>query len=480
MNDVLKIKQNSIYSFLTITVRLIASTLIFLLIPRFYDAESFGQFTFAHTLSTTLIILADFGFDILLTIEIARNKQNASKIFQQFFLLKFVFSFCAMLVMWTLAYLFDVSSTSKTLIIIFSFFLLFTSLTNFIYALFKGYEKFEYETNVSFIMNVSLLVVTIILIIYKINFIVLAIVFVISRILGFIVGLFYTKRILPDIKYSPSFKGFFQVKNNIFIFGFHLFFSYLFFQLDTILLALWKGEYYVGIYQLAFKLIMLPLIIPEILTNVLLPVLTKIKNDNFERWTTVGYFMNKILLIIVLPLTIILFTYAENIINIIYGENYIEAIPVLKIFSFVLLIRFSLETYALMLTTSDRQKVRLNVVLVATVINFIMNSFLIPKYGVIGAAVVSLLTNTFVGISFFYSERKLFKTWTFNTNTYLLIIVSVIIFYLFSKIFSLNMIFGIPIIVISYLIYGLFYFTKNEKELLKTDVSGLRLWSKNN
>lgn len=472
MSEIKKIKQNSIYSLLSISSRLIANVFIFLIIPRFYEPEVFGQFTFAHTLSNTLIILADFGFDVLLTIEVAKNKENASKIFQQFFTLKGLFSFSAMIVMWVLAFVFNVTESSKNLIMIFSFFLIFTTLTNFFYALFKGFERFELETNVSLIMNFSLLTITIFLIYIRASIILLAVGFVLSRIIGFVAGLFYSKKVLPKIMFQPSFKGFSNVKGNMLVFGFHLFFSYLFFQLDTILLALWKGEYFVGIYQAAFKLVMLPLIIPEILINVLLPVLSRMFKENSDKWEITGLYMNKVLLMIVMPVSIILFIYAEQILNLIYGVKYIEAISVLKIFSIIIFIRFALEPYALMLTTSNRQIIRLYVVIVATFLNFLLNFFMINQYGVNGAAIVSLITNLFVALLYIAAEFTLFKKWTLNHNTFVLIFISVLLVALFSFVVKVNFIIGILFIVTFYVVFGyLFYFSNIEKKVLLSNFS---------
>lgn len=481
MNEFRKIKQNSIYSLLSISSRLIANVFIFLIIPRFYDPEAFGQFTFAHTLSNTLIILADFGFDILLTIEVARNRDDASRIFRQFFTLKGIFSFFAMIIMWIFAFTFEVTTTSKNLILIFSFFLVFTTVTNFFYALFKGIEKFEFETTVSLIMNISLFIITLVLAFLRVSIILLAIGFVLSRIIGFVAGFIFSKKVLPKIRYEPLFEGFSNVKGNMLVFGFHLFFSYLFFQLDTILLALWKGEYYVGIYQSAFKLIMLPLIIPEILINVLLPVLSRMYKHNLEQWEKMGSYMNKILLIVVMPISIILYTYAKDILNLIYGSKYEEAVPVLQIFSVIILIRFALEPYALMLTTSNRQRIRLYVVMIATFLNFLLNSFFIHQYGVVGAAVVSLITNLFVAILYFYAAITFFRKWIFNYKTILLIAISALLVGLFLFFVHINFIIGLSIIIAFYFLFGYYYyFSDDEKRILFSDFSLMELFSKKN
>ena len=81
-------------------------------------------------------------------------------------------------------------------------------------------------------------------------------------------------------------------------------------------------------------------------------------------------------------------------------------IPVLKIFAVIILVRFMSETRGLMLTTSRKQKIRMLIVVAATIINFLINLVVIPKYSFYGAAVTSLITNVLVGILFFYFTRS--------------------------------------------------------------------------
>src|SRR3972149_11201437 len=165
MSEAKRIRKNTVFSLLSISSRLIANVLLFWVIARYYGPTIFGEFTFAHTLSYIFIVFADFGFDVLLTNEIAQNRLKAIQIFQQYFSLKLVFTLIALVGMWVFLLVNDLSFHSQMLIIIFSIYMLFTALTNFLYSLYKGFEKLEYETKVSLFINTSLLVLTIVLII---------------------------------------------------------------------------------------------------------------------------------------------------------------------------------------------------------------------------------------------------------------------------------------------------------------------------
>ena len=432
MSEASRIRLNSVFSFLSISIRLISNIFVFLLIARYYGAENFGRFTFAHSLAAIFILFADFGFDVLLTTEIARDRKNAISNFQIYFSFKIIFCLIALVSMWIIALSTSLDPESRVLILIFSFYVIFTALTNFLFALFKGFELLQYETKISFIINVTLLVVIIVLKLYNISINFIALFFVFSRILGLIFSVRASSKILPGINYHPKFTRWREVRSKVMVFGVHLLFSNLFFQLDTLLIAFIRGEYEVGIYQAVFKLVLLPLIIPDVIINALLPVLSRTFSENPERWEKLGRIMNKLLILVSLPVTMILFVYAKPIIEIVYNaKEFLPAIPVLRIFALILFVRFTVETYALMLTTSNRQHKRMLVVVIATLLNFGINLYMISNFGFLGAAYTSLLTNVLVGIGYIFYTYPLIRNWLINIKIFSLIgfvlVVSIIL-----------------------------------------------------
>ena len=137
MNQASRIRRNYFFSVLSISSRLIANVIVFWIIARYYGPVVFGQFAFAQTLATIFIIFADFGFDVLLTNEIARNREKAIHYFQQFFTLKVIFTLSSIALMWGFAIINNFSAYSKLLIFIFSLYMAFTALTNFLFVCIK-------------------------------------------------------------------------------------------------------------------------------------------------------------------------------------------------------------------------------------------------------------------------------------------------------------------------------------------------------
>ena len=132
ISETRRIQKNSLYLFISTFSRLVTNSLLFIIIARYFGVEIFGSFTAAHTLSSMFLVLADFGFDILITTEVARNIENPLKIFQKFVPIKILFSSIALILLWITSVLIPGSSESKNLIFLFGFNMFFTTLTNVI------------------------------------------------------------------------------------------------------------------------------------------------------------------------------------------------------------------------------------------------------------------------------------------------------------------------------------------------------------
>ncbi len=464
------VRKNTFYSTITIFSRLFSNVFLFWILARIYGPEQFGIFTFAHALSTTFIIFADFGLDVLLITEIAANPEKKKEIIEKLLGIKLIFVIGAFVLMLVSSQIFPIGRKSPELILIFGFYLFFTSLNNFLFGIFRGYERFIFETRVSLISNISLILLAVIILFLRLELIYVALIFLLTRVIGVIFSFLYLSYLDKSFGVKINFSDLGVLKSKTLVFGIHLVFSYLFFQIDTLLLAKISGEYSVGIYQSVFKLIMLPLVIPDILINSLTPTLSRLHYQSKNDWFSLGSSMGRIMVMMIIPISLILFFYSEEIISLIYGlKNFSAAVFVLKIFSVILFVRFLLEPFALMLTTSNRQKIRMWTVIFATLINIALNLYSIPRYGVNGAACVSLLVNSIVGIIYFIFIEKDFRKWLYDIKNYVVIASSFAAVWLLRALLNINFVIQILLFGIVYFIaIYTFYLKENEKKILQS------------
>lgn len=426
---------------------------MFVGIARFYGPVAFGQFTTAHTFSTVFLLFADFGFDTLLATEIARQRDNAAKLAQQYFSLKIFFVLLATAAMAIASTFQSVGESTRMLMLVFSLYVLFSSLNNFFFALFKGFEQFQHETKISFGINLFLFVLLIVFGFINAPLYVIAVSFVGTRVIGLLVGAKIAARLTQFRFLAFDLTDWKRLFNRVSIFGFQFIFGNLFFTMDTLLLAFWKSDRDVGIYQAVFKLAILILIVPEIATSTLMPVLSRFHDENEARWNSLGRLLNKTLFLLGLPICMMLFVYADQIIAIVYGRGtFVDSVLILRMFAFIVFVRFSVETFALMLTTSRRQQVRMWIVVGGTIINFGMNIFFIPRFGPYGAALVSLITNIIVGIGYIIAARSSLTQWMLNVRSLIPLIVVSMMTLVVWNIRTVSLWYTCPI---AFIVYGL-------------------------
>jgi len=466
MNEIIKIKNNSFFSFVSIASRLIPNVLIFWMLARFFGPVTFGKFSYSHTLANTFLLFADFGFDLLLTTEIAQNRSSAKQIFQQYFWLKICLAVISLISMFAFVFIRGGDFDSILLGIVFSFYMLFNTIANFFVASFKGFERLDYDAKVSLLMNLFLLFSAALLFLFSQNIFLIASAYAVSRILGFLYSIKLAHHTMPGLSYKLAFDNIDENLKKAFTFGILMLANGFLFQLDTILLGLFRNDFEVGIYQAVKNLMLVPLIIPGVLFSAMLPTLARNFKENYDNWLYLNKIFFKVIFWLNLIISLVLFVYPQQIIEIVYGaENYSSAIPILRLFSVVLFLRLTSDYIGLMLITSNKQKIHIYTSLTCILLSVLISFKLIPIYGAFGAGLIYLVVMVVTILIYLLANYEIFINHILNSRYYILLLASLATGFVFMKYSSLNPLIGIPIIFIVFFLFAIsFFFTSSEKK----------------
>lgn len=397
-----RIRLNSAYAAVSHGVRIVSNLLLFVGIARLYGLEAFGQFTAAHTMATLFLLAADFGFDTLLPSRVARaGPGDLGVLLGRYFTLKVFCAGAATAAMLVVSWMTDLPPGTALLVRLFSAYVLIGSLANFSFAVFKGREEFHHEARISLGSNLVLLVALVALWVTGGSVIAVAGAFLLTRGMIAIHAFLRLQKMIGASGLRLRTDGLRPLLQGVLVFGLHFVFGNLFFQIDTLLLTYLRSEGDVGIYQSAFKIAVLVLIVPDIAVTATLPALTHLHAVNREQWQEGGRLLARVLFLAAFPVAVFLGLSGDAIVRLVYGPSAVrEAGVVLQLFAATVFVRFTVDAFALMLTTAERQIVRLWIVLGGTILNLALNAAIIPTHGAIGAAVVSLVTNAAVGAAY--------------------------------------------------------------------------------
>jgi len=469
------IKKN--FSFIAISAisRLIVNSLLFIIVGRFYGTEIFGSFTSSYTLSLLFTYLADYGFDVFITAEVAKNRNDIQSIVSRFFLIKIIFTSIAVTLFFITCLIIPSNTTTKIILMIFSLNIIFSTLLGMIFSIFKGFERFNFEAKISIVTNITLLVVIVFLSYFRMNIYYIVFAIIIFRLFGLILAYHKLESYVSvkDLKFDFKISKIMKDIKHVSAFGLDLLFGSLFLQIDTILILSIKGEAQAGIYQSVFRIAMIIFIFPDLIINTLFPTIIRLYHQKNAVWEKLSEISFRFLYFISLPVALFLFIYSEETLRFIYGQkdffresqNLQDSISILKIATFIFILRFCATPFAMVITIKGEQYKRTIVVIIATILNILLNIYFIPQYGAMAAIVVSVFTNLFALTSYIYFSNC--WKWLINYKIIFLLLISlslVISFHYLNHFVSIiTQIIFIPI----YIIFGLKnVFSSSERKLI--------------
>jgi len=427
MSDIGRVRRNSLFVLLTNITRLISNFILFAIIARSYGPVEFGRFSAVHVLSTIFLIVADFGFDILLVSNLPKQRTNVAEATQRYLFTKGLFALVASLLMAVYAALGGVRAEALTLALVFAFYVFFSALINFFCAFFKAMEVMEEETKVSLLMNLLLLIGVVVLSWRAESVMSLAVMFSASRLIGLLYAVYRVNKLMPlrSLHFELVRRDEFRY---VWVYGFHALLGALYFVQDTLLLSYWSDNYNVGIYQAVFKVIYASLLPGDVLIAALLPSLSRLNVESDERWKALGRLLHKTLLYVALSIAVVVLVYAEEVIGFVYGQEYLQDGPtVLRLLVVVVVLRYASDGSGAILTSANEQGKRLKVVATAAFANLLLNWYLIPQMGARGAGVASVVTGVFVAIGYVAYAWEQVRLWFKEIDVYLILGFAVLI-----------------------------------------------------
>lgn len=165
------------------------------------------------------------------------------------------------------------------------------------------------------------------------------------------------------------------------------------YNFDSLLLGFLVGAEAVGWYKAAYKPITAVLGLPLTYFAGLLPALTRACTAGREEFWAVFDRSLRLTLLCSLPIAIGGTFLAQPIVDLLYGPDYAQSVLILKILAWSAAMVVFRATLRHGLLAVGRQDLALRAALVAVSLNILLNSLLISKYGMLGAAFTTVFSD---------------------------------------------------------------------------------------
>lgn len=407
-----KYTSNTLWLLIGKGVEMIITMIVGIMVARYLTEYEFGIYNYALSIVTIFAVLSNLGLANIVTKDIVNDSTKNNLILGSAFLLKIIGAICSILLIILAAILLKNSKETILLIGIASIPILIKTIDVISYFFdAKVLSKFNVFSKTAGVIFSNLL--KLITVLFNLNVIFIYFSLVIDAFI-FVLFLFYfyKKKSSFSIKKWEINKS---TVSSLFSRSWPLMFTgiiYVFYlKIDQIMIKELIGPVMLGHYSAAVKLSSAWYTIPWLITSSIFPALLnalKKSEKEFEsRFITLAELLFLLAFSAIIPISFL----SDWIIELIYAGKYSGASEVLTIHIWSSIFIFIGYAGSKWLIAKNLQKIALINMVIGALFNFILNFIFIPKYGISGAAYITLISQaiTFVLMPFMFTKsRRLF------------------------------------------------------------------------
>jgi len=360
----------------------------------------FGEIAVAYAIALIFQTVVNFSFDFIGARDVARNREDMGKVSEIVSTI-----LCARIVLYVLAFVLlggIVLAVPKFreiwLLILISVATAFFSM-NVSEWFFQGIEKMEHITIVNVISRVVYIVLIFTFIKEREDYLL----YPIFNLLGFVMASMYsivmmTRRYKCRLHIPPFSKilDSFKIGKDLFV---NQVCMSLCINLPNILLGTISGSAAAGLYDAAGKLHNAGKHSIDVLNRTFFPFLSR-QMDKHTGYRRINFFFS-------LLLAVLLFFLAPLLIRLLYSDEFLPAIPLLRILAVSVFFTGISSAYGVnYLLLIGREKLLRNITLTVTLLGVVLFVVLTYLYSTVGAAVAVVILNVAFALSYFTAARR--------------------------------------------------------------------------
>ncbi|WP_048190960.1 flippase [Methanobacterium sp. SMA-27] len=394
MNATQKLTKNIGSLFTSQSLSYLISLIYTIYLVRYLGVVNYGILSFALALTSILGIFADFGLNTLMTRELAIEKSLTNKYLNNIFSIKLLEVSILLILIILIVQIVGYPQQTVFVLYIMMIFLIFNTFSTFFSSLFQAYEKLEYQSIATVLNSLLMLVGILILIHYNNNLITFTLLY---AIIGGVILIYYlfvstTKFEFPLPKIEIDWNFWKPTIKTAAQFGLIGVFVTIYVWIDSVMLSFMQGNQAVGLYNAAYRIVLLLLFIPTVINAAIFPVMSRLYGSSSNSLSKIVEKYFKFMILIGIPIGVAITLLSSQIIIMIFGNAFLESTPALQILVWATVFTFGNAAFVQLFQSTDKQILLTKITFIGMIINITLNVILIPKFSYIAASFNTLIT----------------------------------------------------------------------------------------
>ncbi|TAL71102.1 MAG: flippase [Bacteroidetes bacterium] len=424
--------------------------------------EGFGIISFANAILVYFLLFVNLGFNVVGAREIAKSHEQIRKYANSINTIRTIIAVIAYSVLFVMTLYLDKPLIVKQTIWVAGLNLFANAiLLDWVY---QGIERMEFIAVRQVITSLLNLIGVVLLVHSKNDVVIAMLVTVISTMLNAVwMAMLYTK-MYGKIKIEFDWKFIKPILKSSLPISFSVFSGIVMNTLNTVMLSIYRTDQETGIYNAAYKILLLVIVPSVILQNSFFPAISR-ANTLDERKNVIGKF-SMLMFLFASLLSLTSFTFSDFVIIFTFGKHYLDSILILKFLMLTSFLMYYNVFCTVPLNGWNKEKEVMYSIIAGAVVSIVLNFILIPKYGAFGAAIGTISSEVIVAIFLTYNlYNSVHKIYIFQLLKFLIFAgISCGLGYIAHR-YGLNSIIGGLISIITFILINMILKTFTFKEI---------------
>lgn len=392
-----KVIRNVVWAVTGKVVTLLGGLLVGIFVARYLGPEQYGLMSYVMSYVSLFQVLALFGMDNIEIREESKTPREKDKIIGTAFGLKLVFAVVTMGLIALTAWLFETDSFTKWMIILYSTSMIMNSfgvIRNYFTSL--VWNEYIVKTEITrTLIGAGIKVVLLLLHAPLVWFIVATLFDTVLIAGGYLVS--YRSKIDSVRKWQFDKDTAKYLIRQSFPLAVSLSAVLIYHRIDQVMVGKMLTNIELGYYSVACKFVEIIMFIPTILAQTIVPVLVRIHKQNFSAYRSKTQQFVNITVWICIILSVLIALSSHWIILYTFGEQYLPATIALQVLVFKSVGDALSATAGNMIIIESKQKYAWIRSVTACFVCVGLNLVFIPRWGIVGTAIASILTYLYAG-----------------------------------------------------------------------------------
>lgn len=394
MSSVQQIAKNTLVLFVGDLIFKIMSLFITIYLAKYLGVENFGKYNFVFAFLALFGILKNLGLHDILARDLAQNPTIVPKLIGNAYFVKIIMTLVAIVLCTITISLLHYSKEITNYVYVASIIILFTSFSDFYSVIFQVNYKSEYQVFANLIFKIASTILILFVIFSHGTLMQIFIVTVFSEMLKTYISYSFSKKFVKP-QFEIDYKLWKYFAHEATPIALASVISVINFRTDVIMLSAMNGNFAVGIYSAAHKIVEPLSLITFAFVVPLFPHMASSFKESKNKLIKTYKLSMRYLYIMFVPMVIGITLMADEIILMVYKEPFTESINVLQILIWTFIFSGNI-VFVKLLITINKQKCIAKSMTISAIFNVIVNYALIPLFSYNGASIATLLSSLLV------------------------------------------------------------------------------------